>query len=62
MFSFIRRVGTHEMKISRDIFSKTSVLPVIDYFYQPLIKLNSILLKKYYHGKHKRITSKSNHF
>ena len=44
-FLFIRRVGIHEMKISRGIFSKIGVLPVIDHFYQPLINPHKHLLK-----------------
>ena len=44
-FLFIRRVGIHEMKISRGIFSKIGVLPVIDQFYQPLINPHKHLFK-----------------
>jgi len=44
-FLLIRRVGLHNMKISRGIFYKIGVLPVNDHFYQPLINPHKHLYK-----------------
>lgn len=42
LLSIIRRYGIHKMRISKRIFMKVGVFPIIDHYYEPLFKSSLI--------------------